>query len=634
MNYLQWNDHIIEYFFNEENAYKDVFLYVNKEVIEKVGKEVGANLEDFISAIRDGVSGRGGSMVCKDAFNAYDDWRNSSRSLPPYVAYLAFFVLVAATEDNEFAPHAYYPKFWKLLGYSEERGPPAWFDRMYLLWEDLEIWSRKDKDEGFGIFSVRVRGGWRHVGIPSFETLCSTDELALLPKLFNDADLDPLDAPAPEVIISLLHKYGGDIFRPRTIRMLDDPSKEGSMFRSALATLVMEQLENWDGYDIQADTEKALMRQSINAGLRICINIDFFSGNVRSYFRFKPKNTIPDDGLVLIRSKTGKKYYCSGYTNGWSTQLMSGGANQERLNARELDWKSGEYFEGETGDWHTKLRAASTRVFKEGLDGLKDWVEVQRIERDTRYMIASVGQDAEKIESWGPGSMTEFNKMSSEGLPEGWKLYDCRNIKESCNGIGVLTVSSFTRIKLVGGIKSRKRNSYFDFARPSIVIENGIGGEIIKVDNILVDKKDGKAGWVLPDLVEIGKPLRIEVTRGSELIGRKFVRLESFDALPNLDATPFRNSAGEIVTQTSMGPLAIGAFVVGLDFIENFEVQLPFYMSSRIIFIGSVPGQIVDWPLDDISNDWDPVWAIWSLMRQDFSLVVICLELIFEGCNT
>ena len=616
MDYLQWNDILVEYFFNEEKAYKDVILYVNKEVIEKVGQEQGVGLEDFINAIKAGPPGEADGGICQHAFDLYVDWRKTERVLPPYVAYLSFFVLVAATELGEFAPNAYYPKFWKLLGYSDERSRPTLFDQMYLLWEDLETWSREDRAEELGVFTLRIRGGWRHVGIPSFETLFSNLELSLLPNLFNDAGLDPLDVPAPEVILSLIEKYGNELFRSRTIKMLHDTSEEASVFRSALANLILEQLENWDGSFTQPAIGGKGMQEQVRAGLRICINVDFLSGLVKGYVRFRSKRTIPEEGLSLVRTKTGEKYNCSGYTNGWSTQLVKEGMRQERLNAGDLDWKSGELFEDEMGEWQTTLRAASTRVFREGLDNLRDWVEVQRVERGPRYLVASVGLDSEKIEAWGPVASYEFECLDFEGLPNGWKLYECQNIKESCPGINLLTVSSYARLNLVGGLKSGRRNSYFDFARPRIKIENGTGEEVIKVDGLELGKRNIDGEWLLPESVGIGRPLSIEAALGDELIGKRFVRLESFESLPDLSGTPFRNSAGEISPQSADEPFAKGAIVLGMEAPENFEIQLPFHLSDRIVFIGSTPGQIADWPSEDVPCDWEPVWAIAHLRKE------------------
>jgi hypothetical protein len=53
MQYLEWNDLITKHFFNnEENAGKEVLLYVNDAILEEIGKEAG--VDDFIQSIRTG----------------------------------------------------------------------------------------------------------------------------------------------------------------------------------------------------------------------------------------------------------------------------------------------------------------------------------------------------------------------------------------------------------------------------------------------------------------------------------------------------------------------------------------------------------------------------------------------------
>ncbi len=44
----------------------------------------------------------------------------------------------------------------------------------------------------------------------------------------------------------------------------------------------------------------------------------------------------------------------------------------------------------------------------------------------------------------------------------------------------------------------------------------------------------------------------------------------------------------------------------------NLGTALPTYLSSRIIFLGSIPGQIIDWPRQTLARRWTPVWALRS----------------------
>ncbi len=618
MDYQQWNDTLAEYFFNESHAYEEVLLYVNDELINRLGRESGSNLLDFIEAIKEGPAGAPGTQVCEKAYAIYDNWRKSGRKLPPYLAYLSFFVLVAATEDEEFVSYAYYPKFRKFLG-EPDPSTTAGFQRMALLWEDLERWSREDKHEELGRFVSRIRGNWRHVGIPSFQTLSSIDEIRKLPRLFWEAGLDPVDPPAPEVMTELLYKFGSDVFRMRTLKMLYGDSEGATIFKVALTNLALEQLERWDGTYTQEERVLPGSPQRVQAGLRICLNVDFFSGIAQSFVRFKSRRAIPEEGLHLVQRSTGKRYFCMGATNGWSTYIGSEESRRsEKLNGSSLDWMEGEFFDDETGEWRVALKGASTRAFKAGLDNLKDWVEVQRLERAQEYLVASVGIELDEVKKWGSASCDYFKEVRCSGLPDGWKLFKCVNIRASCPSIGLLTISFQARLSLTGGIRSGRRNTYFDFARPKIAVENASGTEIVKVNGVTLQPQGRVGEWELPEALPAGVPIRIDAFSGEECFGSRIVQLEAFDLLPDFTRTPYLNSSGDIIQASDIGPKARGAVVFGLEpkVTERSSHDLPFYLSDRIVFIGKTPGQIFDWPSEEIPINWFPVWAVARLSRK------------------
>ena len=64
MNYLEWNNAIGKWFFNEEKAEQEVYLFISKNDIVRIGKENGIEAQDdnifidFIDGIRQGIPGR------------------------------------------------------------------------------------------------------------------------------------------------------------------------------------------------------------------------------------------------------------------------------------------------------------------------------------------------------------------------------------------------------------------------------------------------------------------------------------------------------------------------------------------------------------------------------------------------
>ncbi len=622
MEYLTWNDLIAKYFFNEEMAGREVLLYINEELIKTLGSDYGVDKADFIEAVKNGPPGISGSGLCQKAMRSYLNWRSKNLDYPPYIGYLAFFVL-AAGFGTEFAPQAYYPRFWTLLGESPYNGTPRHFERMISLWGDLEKWSREDKKEDWGRFVARIRGKWWKVGLPLSQTLISEKERKLLPVLFEAEDLDPTDMPSPKIMEKLIKKHEGEIFQRRTIRILESKTDDGIVFKDALTRIVLQELEDWEGTEEEEEepqaaeesaTAKPRRERRTQAGLRICLHL---IGDVaESYVRFKTNKPFPEEGLLFKRLATGEQCQCTEAYQGWSTALKI--LNEEgtaKLSGDVLDWNNGEQFVDEENRWRTKLRSASTRVFREGLDSLKDWVEVQHVEQGTEYLIACTGDDIQKVESWGKEFCGQITTKNFRGLPSGWRLFLCRNISASCPGIDILTISDNARISLCGGIKTNNRAStYFEFAPPVIVIENGTGEETIEIDGVRQPPPDGKQEWKLPGGISPGLPVRIEGYRGDDRFDSKTVTLSAFTMAESFSSTPVRDNQGSLHDLDGARPSSQGAAVLHFDVIGNYPYQLPFHLSERIVFIGRMPGQIAAWP-GALPPDWESVWALAQISR-------------------
>lgn len=174
MYYLQWNDRIASYFFNADNAGKEVYLSVSQKLIEKLGSTDG-DFRDFISALKTGPPWvRGNILICDRALKTWDQWRQRRLPFPPYIGYLSLFVL-AVPETADHSPLAYHNPLRRLLGEpAQVNRPYPRFDRMIELWNDLEEWSRQDKEGQLGLFKFSFAGNHIHVGIPREQFLAGT----------------------------------------------------------------------------------------------------------------------------------------------------------------------------------------------------------------------------------------------------------------------------------------------------------------------------------------------------------------------------------------------------------------------------------------------------------------------------
>ena len=134
--------------------------------------------------------------------------------------------------------------------------------------------------------------------------------------------------------------------------------------------------------------------------------------------------------------------------------------------------------------------------------------------------------------------------------------------------------------------------------------------------------------WRLPPDAPIDTPLIIEVyKRGDQNpLQRRTIILKEPEIQLTFDDAPKRNNLGQITNNVSI-PYCRGAIVFGTDSgaCNVFQKVLPTYLSKRIIFLGSKPGEIADWPKEQLPGGWSPIWAL-AKSGKDRWIVNFCGE--------
>jgi hypothetical protein len=294
VQYLAWNDRLAAYFFKPEAVGKRVHLSVASSVIEDIGQSANDSRDDFVTAVKTGPPWVTRQGICQKALQSMTDWRRRNLQYPPYVGYLAFFVLAAGLE-GDFAPHAYYPRLRTLLDEAPAAGQYPSFDRMLELWDDLERWANEDKRGELGQFQADIAGGWINVGIPVAQVILSEQERQRLHTIFAEAGLDPTSSPSDEQFAALLLARGHHRLRPRTLQLLQTPAQGNADIRDLLISTALEELREWDGQFIAEDGHEA----QIYSTLRLCGRVDRIGRRVQFAIRCKSSHDIPDEGIVL-----------------------------------------------------------------------------------------------------------------------------------------------------------------------------------------------------------------------------------------------------------------------------------------------------------------------------------------------
>jgi hypothetical protein len=140
------------------------------------------------------------------------------------------------------------------------------------------------------------------------------------------------------------------------------------------------------------------------------------------------------------------------------------------------------------------------------------------------------------------------------------------------------------------------------------------GNERIIIDNRELAREDENIPqWRIRGNFPVNEPLRIEVFReGKQPLQTRIIKIEDPQIPDRFDSIPCRDSHGDIVQAGQAGSCIRGALVEGTlkEKRLSYIPSLPTHLSSRIVFIGTRPGEIVDWPEEELPSAWHPVWAI------------------------
>jgi len=635
--YVEWNRVLGEYFFNENMAGREVLLYANFDLIEKLGSELGGK-EGFIDALKTGPKGFRDNDICIIAYKILQTWRfDRSADYPPYIAYLVLFVL-AAYVDGDFDPNAYYPKLRFLLNINDDSYSFPYRHKMYELWDDLEKWSKEDREEELGSFTARIRGQRIHVGLPLSQTILSQEERDNLVKIFVLANLEPGITLPDSEIQKVLTSYGGEYLNRRTSRLLN--GREDKELAHALIEFVKEELIVWNGSAPIEDIEQ-LDKVFIRCAVKICLQIVPLSKQVKGSLRLKSNYDFPIEGLNLISENTvvtTSTLNCKRSTQFWTTPLKND--DQKIFDAFGFDWNKTVSLVDSDIYWRGITKSDGIKLFIRGKqEQLPDtWVESSNtLERNSEFAVACLPSFSSPVQNWIEKACQKI--ASPILLPNGWSFYQAKNATSSFEMSPYLTLSTQTVLRMRNGIRLGRQNTFLNYYLPKVVIENGEGD--VQVELLSNDKKiaelikENNNSWTFPMNLPVDKQLRLRVISGSEEIefkGRKIVTLHDGSAInPNKSPNPpSRATNGNFIKLPTSDFGISGAKVMGLtpNVTDSYNLHL-FPSNERIVFLGQRPGEIADYE-QDLFLSWKPIWALVKIDRKKWRVIFCANSLKFR----
>lgn len=607
--YLEWNDALASNIFRPEMAGREVFLFVNDDLIEQIGG--AGSIGNFVSAVEQGAPWVEPHLrLCQKALRALKDWRGRGLRYPPYVGYLSLFVLAVGLE-GDFASHSYYPRLRTLLGWSDvDAGAPPSFDQMLSLWEDLEVWSNQDMGGALGVFSIRIAGEWIHVGLPKAQAVLTEQERTDLREIFAASGFDPTAPPPDAEIARALRRHGVHLLRARTLELLAEESSEPDLF-AVLLDAVRGELEEWDGESSLGDEGDT----GVTALARICLRVDEIARRAVATLRIAAHADFPEDGLRLESADGSIRLTCEEYVPQWSSPLRDPSTKRD-ADASKFDWSEALVLADSRAGWRVRLPGSRVRILVSGLPlELPGLVEVRGLQRRKPFYLVASDATIPALAAWAASGEVNLDRIQSiDGLPLGWTLFRSSGASDDTairKVLPELALPTGIRLRLDGGIRSGQGNTYFKFAPPAIVLEGASGDEEVVCEGRPIYPLAGGSGaFGLPANLPAGARITVEVKHGGDVLRRQSLFLSDlFDW--NMAAALFSaDRLGAVREPPQLDADDIAGALGSTEPVAEFPVRPDLRAGRRIFIVGRRPGEIRSFPAQDAPAEWDPVWLI------------------------
>ena len=313
MDYEQWNQAIISYFFEECEPGEIVFLQTNDETLAEIGAPFNFSAQDaaesLIKAVRNEVV-KTGDRVNLWSIDPTNTWISFQGTEPPQVAFLALTVLAASRmESSVSASHTnYYLRLNELLFDKSNQGIPKGIKRQDFetLWKHLQ----KSASDWYDVELYLTEGSLsrRYVWYPISQCLISKQDRRAVYRFFYLNDLTPFsNLTDPQLEAQLRYWCMLSTGSAKIKRYLSNES-----YKRSILSQIKSLLKHWDG-EIPPDAApaaKSYTSASINVEFRFN---PFGKIEVRYWFPRRGRNEIDcktnSIGIKRLQTSGSEKWF-------------------------------------------------------------------------------------------------------------------------------------------------------------------------------------------------------------------------------------------------------------------------------------------------------------------------------------
>ena len=313
MDYEQWNQAIISYFFEECESGEIVFLQTNDETLAEIAAPFNFSAQDaaesLIKAVRNEVV-KTGDRVNLWSIDPTNRWISFQGQEPPQVAFLALTVLAASRMESSVSVSQtnYYLRLNELLFGKSNQGIPKGIKRQDFekLWKHLQ----KSVSDLYDVELYLTEGSLsrRYVWYPISQCLISKQERRAVYGFFHLNDLTPFsNLTDPQLETQLRYWCMSSTGSAKIKRYLSNES-----YKSSILNQVKSLLKHWDG-EIPPD-EASVGKKHTTALINVELRFNLSSNvEIRYWFPRRGRNEIDckinSFGIKCLQTSDSEKWF-------------------------------------------------------------------------------------------------------------------------------------------------------------------------------------------------------------------------------------------------------------------------------------------------------------------------------------
>ena len=560
MTFLDWNNIIAKHFFNQDQAGKDIYLFITKQEIINLAKENFLEetnqeiWEDYLRKLKTGLPGSSDFQDIFDkAVHAFQQWKRVGlRSIggvevkyPPYIAYLVFAVLPLIEIQGDYYATNYYDR---LKDFLEEnnirqnlRNKLRSIDE---LWANLSDWSINIKNRELGCFKelLFTHNTRKFVYKPFSQCVLTPKAIRKLPNFFYATGFIPKTFYQDEFFRKQLCSRNGIAILELKASVVEIIKKESDEIGQSVVETVKSEFNQWTGEEYEVvlkdGTEKKIRKNTIvPLKLQFKVNED---GEIVFSYRVKYSSEPPPE----LKFDEFEDIY---ENENWSRTLKRDYKDSFELKDTNNKWKA-------VFDFKSIRLLIRGGYFQLGNDF---FIETEKLSRVEGMYLLCTNNNRQSIQEWCENYCSEFrNDSTLINVPLGHSLFWFKNPNRSHSEFPQLKVYENKTISLRAG--TGLKTSYLTYLNemlPEVEITNADGHENIYIqyedesDKIFLQKHSSIGGiWLLPKNITLNKKFYIQIENGFiEGVRRSYKIGETSHIELTNDVLPLRNKFNCIV---------------------------------------------------------------------------------------